>query len=72
MSNPPHRAHVVAPILAADGFVYAEGVRIGQFVPERNTIAFVDRNRERCEQLGRQVVEVPLNLLGTLVAAKKE
>lgn len=59
-TNTPDKPHIVPLTLAPDGFVYADSVKVARFVPERGTLEFVDRNRQRCEQLGRQTVEVPV------------
>lgn len=59
-TNTPDRPHIVPLTLAPDGFVYADGVKIARFIRERGTLEFIDKNRQRCEQLGRRTVEVPL------------
>lgn len=56
MSDPV--PHIVAPILAPDGFVYADGVKVARWIAERQTLEFVDRNRQRCQERGRHTVEV--------------
>lgn len=43
-----------------DGFAYVDGVKIGRYIPERQTLEFIDPNRQRCQQKGRQVVEVKI------------
>lgn len=47
-------------VVGKDGFAYADGLKIGKFVPERQTIQFVDKDRRRCAQKGREVVEVKI------------
>ena len=59
-TNRPNKPHIVPLTLAPDGFVYADSVKVARFVPERGTLEFIDKNRQRCEQLGRRTVEVPV------------
>lgn len=57
MSQTPKSSPV---IVGKNGYVYADGVKIAKFVPERQAVQFLDPDRRRCEQKGRQVVEVRL------------
>ena len=59
-TNTPNKPHIVPLTLAPDGFVYADSVKVARFVPERGTLEFIDKNRQRCEQLGRRTREVPI------------
>lgn len=49
-----------------DGFVYADGIKIGQHIPERGTIAIMDKDHRRCIQKGREVVEIKIAEFGKL------
>lgn len=43
-----------------EGFVVVDGVKVAKFIPERQSIQFLDRDRRRCAEKGREVVEVRL------------
>lgn len=64
--NRPGKPHIVPLTVAPDGFVYADGVKLARYRPERQTLEFYDKNRQRCAQLGRTVVEVPIADLARL------
>lgn len=49
-----------------DGFVYADGVKLGRFIPESKSIQFLDRDRRRCTEKGREVVEIKISDLTNL------
>lgn len=49
-----------------DGFVYADGVKLGRFIAERQTIQVLDRDRRRCLIKGREVVEIKISDLTNL------
>lgn len=49
-----------------DGFVYADGVKLGRFIPESKSIQFLDRDRRRCAEKGREVVEIKISDLANL------
>jgi hypothetical protein len=53
-------------VVGKDGFAYADGVRLGRFIPESKSIQFLDRDRRRCVEKGREVVEVKLADLANL------
>lgn len=53
-----------------DGFVYADGVKLGRFIPERQTIQVQDRDRRRCLIKGREVVEIRISDLVNLPQQK--
>ena len=57
----------ISPVqVGKDGFAYADGVRLGRFVPERGTIQVIDKDRRRCLIKGREVVEIKLSDLANL------
>lgn len=43
-----------------DGYVYADGIKIGRHIPERGTIAIMDKDQRRCLQKGREIVEIKI------------
>ena len=49
-----------------DGFVYADGVKIGRQGSGPGLIQFFDRDKRRCQEKGRQVVEVSISDLANL------
>lgn len=57
-------------VVGKNGFVYADGVKIAKLVPERGVVQFIDPDRRRCAQKGRQVVEVRLTDLVNLPQQK--
>lgn len=57
-------------MVGKNGFVYADGVRVGKLVSERGVVQFVDPDRRRCQQKGREVVEVRLSDLANLIQQK--
>lgn len=57
-------------IIGKNGMAYVDGVRVGRLIPERGTIQFVDPDRRRCVQKGRDVVEVRLSDLANLPQQK--
>ena len=69
--NTPDKPHIVPLTLALDGFVYADSVKVARFVRERGTLEFIDKNRQRCEQLGRRTVEVAVADVAKLVQTGK-
>lgn len=68
--NTPDKPHIVPLTVAPDGFLYADGVKVARYVPERGTLEFHDKDRQRCAQLGRTTVEVPIADVAKL--AKKD
>lgn len=48
-------------VVGKDGYVYADGVKIAKFVPERQSVQFLDRDRRRCVEKGRESVEVKIS-----------
>lgn len=50
-----------------DGYAYVDGVKIARYVPDRQVLQFVDRDRRRCLQKGREVVEISVTEFGKLV-----
>ena len=71
-TNTPNKPHIVPLTLAPDGFVYADSVKVARYVPERGTLEFIDRNRQRCEQLGRRTVEVKVEDMAKLTCTKRK
>lgn len=60
-----------SPVMVGkNGFVYADGVRIGRLVSERGVVQFADPDRRRCVEKGREVVEVRLSDLANLPQQK--
>lgn len=57
-------------VIGKDGFAYADGVRLGRFIPESRSIAFLDKDRRRCVEKGREAVEVRLSDLANLSPQK--
>lgn len=57
-------------VVGKNGFVYADGVRITKLIPERGVVQFIDPDRRRCLQKGREVVEVKLSDLVNLLQKK--
>lgn len=57
-------------VVGKDGYVYADGVKLGKFVPERQSVQFLDRDRRRCLIKGREVVEVRISDLANLPQQK--
>lgn len=68
--NTPDKPHIVPLTIAPDGYLYADGVKVARYVPERGTLAFHDKNRQRCEKLGRTTVEVPIADVAKLAGKK--
>jgi len=57
----------ISPVkVGKDGFAYADGVRLGRFIPERGTIQVQDKDRRRCLIKGREVVEIKVSDLANL------
>lgn len=56
--------------VAKNGLIYADGVKVGRFVPDRGVIQFIDRDKRRCQEKGRDVVEVSLSDLTNLPKQK--
>lgn len=60
-----------SPVMVSkNGFVYADGVKIGKLVSERGVVQFIDRDRRRSAQRGSDVVEVRLSDLANLPQKK--
>jgi hypothetical protein len=49
-----------------DGFLYADGIKLGRFIPESKSIQFFDRDRRRCAEKGREAVEIKISDLANL------
>lgn len=56
--------------VSKNGLIYADGVKIGRLVPDRGVVQFVDRDKRRCLEKGRNVVEVKLSDLMDLPKQK--
>jgi hypothetical protein len=56
--------------VAKNGIVYADGVKVGRYIPDKGVIQFVDRDKRRCLEKGRDVVEVKLSDLVNLPQQK--
>lgn len=56
-------------VIGKNNFAYADGVKIGRFIPERGVLQVVDKDARRCQEKGRTVVEVRISDLINL--AKK-
>lgn len=52
------------------GLVYADGLKVGRYLPDRGVIQFVDRDKRRCQEKGRTVVEVRISDLTNLPSTK--
>lgn len=57
-------------VVGKNGFVYADGVKIAKLIPERGVVQFVDPDRRRCAQKGREVVEIKISDLVNLPQQK--
>lgn len=57
-------------VVGKNGFVYADGVKIAKLIPERGVVQFIDPDRRRCLQKGRESVEVKLSDLANLPQQK--
>lgn len=53
-----------------DGYVYVDGAKIARYDSSRQVLQFVDRDRRRCLQKGREVVEVNVSEFGKLIGNK--
>lgn len=53
-------------IVDSQGFVFAEGVRVGRLSPNKNALQILDKDRRRCEARGSRFVEVPIAELARL------
>lgn len=42
------------------GFVFVDGVKVARYIPERNSLQFVDRDPRRGKARGTRLVELPL------------
>lgn len=67
MSQSPKPSPVT---VGKDGFVYADGVKFGRYVKERQTVAIKDQDRRRCLVKGREVVEIRISDLVNLTEKK--
>lgn len=66
MNSQPKSSPVV---VGKNGFVYADGVKVFRLVGE-GVVQIVDPDRRRCEQKGRQTVEIKLSDLANLSEKK--
>lgn len=57
-------------VVGKNGMVYADGVKVFRLIPERGVVQVMDSDRRRCEQKGRQVVEIRLSDLANLSEQK--
>lgn len=57
-------------VVGKNGIVYADGVKVFRLIPERGVVQVIDTDRRRCEQKGRQVVEIKLSDLANLTQKK--
>jgi len=53
-------------VVGKNGFCYADGVKVFRLIPERGVVQIIDSDRRRCEQKGREVVEIKLSDLANL------
>jgi len=61
MAHPTDSQNQPASItVAADGYVYADGVKICRLDPAGPTLYFFDKDRRRADQRGNREVAVPL------------
>lgn len=67
MDEQPKSSSVV---VGKNGFVYADGVKVFRLISERGVVEVVDPDRRRCEQKGRQTVEIKLSDLANLSQQK--
>jgi hypothetical protein len=61
-----------SPVVGKNGFLYVDGVKIAKLIPERGVVQFVDPDRRRCIQKGREVVEVRISDLVNLPQQTKQ
>ena len=57
-------------VVGKNGFCYADGVKVFRLIPERGVVQVIDPDRRRCEQKGREVVEIKLSDLANLSEKK--
>ena len=68
-----HRLSSYLPLtLLPCDLVNANSVEMARYVLERGTLEFIDKNRQRCEQLGRRTMEVPVADLAKLSQVYKD
>lgn len=53
-------------VVGKDNYIFADGVKVARLIPERQSIQFLDRDRRRCLEKGREVVEIKLSDLASL------
>jgi hypothetical protein len=52
------------------GYVYVDGVKVAKYVPEKQCLQFLDKDRIRSNQRGSNVVEVPIAEVAKIGAKK--
>lgn len=68
MSQKPNSQPTLS--VGKDGYAYVDGVKIARYVSDRQVLQFVDRDRRRCLQKGREFVEISVTEFGKLVGNK--
>ncbi len=49
-----------------NGFVYADGVRVARYLPEKKSLQFLDKDRKRSSARGSRYVEVSISEVASL------
>lgn len=57
-------------VVGKNGFVYADGVKVFRLISERGVVHIQDTDRRRCEQKGRETIEIKLSDLANLSEKK--
>ena len=56
------------PLLDDDGYVYIGGVKVARYIPERDTLQFLDKDKRRATRRGCSVVEVRVERLWEILS----
>lgn len=67
MPPPQPESKVASPTVDRQGFIRIDGVILGRWIPERETIQLMDKNRLTIQCRGCQYVEVTLASLVALL-----
>ena len=54
----------------SENYLYVDGVKVARFVPEKECLQFLDKDRIRSTQRGSNVVEIPISELAKLAEKK--
>jgi hypothetical protein len=52
--------------IGSDGFVYVRGVKVAKYLPDSNSLQFVDKDMRRSAQRGTRFVEVSVGEIAKL------